>query len=509
MKKMTRISAILLAMAMAGLSGCSGAGGSTSSEASLQEGGTESSGSDTVHILMDFNIMDGIDSLTDNKYVDFIEEKTGVRVVMDSPGPAGYNDKLNIVMASGAEVDAFMATRDQIMKFSLDDMLTDLSPYIHDTEKYPNIAQYMKPEAWLPVTSGEQVWGFPYSRFDAMHEVVYVRKQWLENLGLEVPKTIDEYYEVLRAFTYDDPDGNGEDDTFGLLASQAITGGVAEGAHIFRSAFDADSYKVIDGVVTPPVITENYKEYLKFMNKLVDEKIMDPEFPTTIVSVFMDKLKTYKYGMTSYFWHANQLPEYDQGKVHENWLAIDLPQKADGTPAKFYYDSINRNYVGIPTSSKKVDSLMKIYDWVCSPDEGERWLYLGVEGDEYQIDDAGNIEVLQQRNSLHWMFTMVSPGILNDNVRKYNELVYPKETVERLDIAAKNGELDELAASLPYYEDLSNFDLNKVVEEFTVKAILGNVDVDEGWDDYVAKYKAAGGEAAMKFWTDWYNENQK
>lgn len=518
-KRETKLIALLLVLSMIALSAC-GNGSSQqpadetqeSAAAEADEGGEAEvvgdNDANTVHILADFNIMDGIDSLTDNKYVDFIQEKTGVKVVMDSPGGGAYQDKLNVVLASGADIDSFMTyDRDLVMKLANDDMLVDFGPYINDAENYPNIASQMKPEAWLPVTQDGKVYGFPYSRFDAFHQVVYIRKQWLENLGLEVPKTIDDYYNVLRAFTFDDPDQDGKDNTFGLLCGQDITGGVAEGSHIFRAAFDADSYKIIDGVITPPEITDNYKEYLKFMNKLVEEGLMDPEFPNNMVSVYMDKLKTYQYGMTNYFWHANQLPEYDEGKVHENWLSVDLPLGQDGNPSKFYYGSINRSYNCTPTTSSKVEPLMKLYDWVCSPDEGERWLYLGIEGDEYQINDAGDVEVLKQRNSLHWMFTMISPGILNENVKKYNELNYPKETVERLDLAAANGELDELKASLPYYPDLANFNLNKVVEEYAVSAVLGNVNIDETWDDYVKKYKAAGGEAAMEFWTEWYNAN--
>ncbi len=518
-KKQRKLIALLLVLSMFALSAC---GNQQTEEPAAKDDGeavtedvgntesaeTEESGVETVRILADFNIMDGIDSLTDNKYVDFIQEKTGVKVVMDSPGGGAYQDKLNVVLASGAEVDSFMAyDRDLVMKLANDDMLVDFAPYIHDEGKYPNIATQMKPEAWLPVTQDGKVYGFPYSRFDAFHQVVYIRKQWLENLGLEVPKTIDDYYNVLRAFTFDDPDQDGEDNTFGLLCGRDLIGGVAEGSHIFRSAFDADSYKIIDGMVTPPEITDNYKEYLKFMNKLVSEGLMDPEFPNNNVSVYMDKLKTYQYGMTNYFWHANQLPEYDEGKVHENWLSVDLPLGQDGNPSKFYYGSINRSYNCTPTTSTKVEPLMKVYDWVCSPDEGERWLYLGIEGDEYQMNDAGDVEVLKQRNSLHWMFTMISPGILNENVKKYNELNYPKETVERLDLAAANGELDELRASLPYYAELSNFNLTKVVEEYAVSAVLGNVDIDATWDDYVNKYKAAGGESAMEFWTEYYNAN--
>ena len=46
--------------------------------------------------------------------------------------------------------------------------------------------------------------------------MLWIRQDWLDNLKLEVPTTIDELEEVMRAFTEDDPDGNGQDDTYGL-----------------------------------------------------------------------------------------------------------------------------------------------------------------------------------------------------------------------------------------------------------------------------------------------------
>lgn len=46
-----------------------------------------------------------------------------------------------------------------------------------------------------------------------------IRQDWLENLGLEMPTSLDELYDVLYAFTYNDPDGNGVDDTYGITSA--------------------------------------------------------------------------------------------------------------------------------------------------------------------------------------------------------------------------------------------------------------------------------------------------
>ena len=50
------------------------------------------------------------------------------------------------------------------------------------------------------------------------NEGILIRKDWLDKLGLKVPKTTDEFFEVMKAFTFKDPDGNGKNDTYGLGA---------------------------------------------------------------------------------------------------------------------------------------------------------------------------------------------------------------------------------------------------------------------------------------------------
>ena len=57
--------------------------------------------------------------------------------------------------------------------------------------------------------------GFSYSYF-------WVRQDWLDHLGLQPPRTTEELLEMTRAFTHDDPDGNGEDDTFAMMLDKGL-----------------------------------------------------------------------------------------------------------------------------------------------------------------------------------------------------------------------------------------------------------------------------------------------
>jgi putative aldouronate transport system substrate-binding protein len=488
--------------AVIGIAGCSG--GDRPGENGSDSGGqAQNAGPFKFKVMFDYNVDPKGMSLTDNEYIRYLKEKTGVEVVLDSPGTAGYIDKLNVLMASGSYPEAFaVSDRDLIMKYAKDDLLADLTPYINDTAKYPNIKKVMPADSWLPVTEKGKVYAFPYSRPDGLSQVVYVNKVWLDKLKLPIPKTVDDFYNVMKAFALNDPDGNGKNDTFGLLTNNNVDAG----ARIFKAAFNAEAYSIRNGKVTPPEITPEYKDFLKFMNKLVNEKILDPEFPTITSPIFQQKFKSLRYGVISGFWHYPSGLEIPKD-VMDQYIAVELPLQRDGKPSSFSYPSLNRHYVAIPKTTKNIDQLMKFLDWAVSP-EGMKFSFLGVPNYNYK-ESGGKIELAEQLAPIHWSFSLVRTGRLTDDIKKYIGVVYPKEAVDNLDLAVKIGKPDMLRAALSYYPELAGFNLSKITGEYTTKAILGNADVDKTWDDYVSRYMSAGGEKAIQFWTNWYNTEGK
>lgn len=452
------------------------------------------------NVLFDFNVDAQGMSFTDNEYVDYLEEKTGVRIELESPGTSGYMDKLNVMMASGKYPDAFMVTspnRNKILQFADDDLLVDLKPYLDDYPNFKNIPD----EAWLPVTGdGGEIWGIPYHRHDAFNQVIYINKTWLDELDMEIPTTIEEFYDVLYAFTHDDPDGNGKNDTFGLLGNEDLS----YGGRMFKAMFDAETYKVVDGEVLPPEITDEYKEYLKFMNKLVQDKILEPEWSTTNSSVFREKIGTLKYGAFNGFWHFQTGREFSPG-TFDHYIAITPPVGPNGEETIFNYDSVNRHYMGIPNSIENIEGLLEFYDWVLSS-EGTEYTYLGLEDEHYKKTDQG-FEQIEEPQPLHWSFSMIKHGQLNDEVKNILEAMHPEDILENLYLATDTGVLDEIASALPYNPDLGVYNLDAIVEEYTANAIMGSGDIDQTWDDYIKRYRSSGGDEAIEFWTEWYNSN--
>lgn len=90
----------------------------------------------------------------------------------------------------------------------------DLSEYLDDSEKFPNLSQVNK-ETLKGLTVGGEVIGIPRVRELGRYGFSY-RQDWADKLGLGTPETIDDVYNMLYQFTYGDPDGNNVDDTYGM-----------------------------------------------------------------------------------------------------------------------------------------------------------------------------------------------------------------------------------------------------------------------------------------------------
>lgn len=111
-----------------------------------------------------------------------------------------------------------------------------------------------------------------------------IRSDWLENLGLAVPTTLEELEAVFYAFAQDDPDGNGQDDTYALSAG-GNSG--AMGRYMFQSIFGIFGVNPLfwteneEGELEYGFTTDEVKEALKLLSKWYADGLIDPEFITT------------------------------------------------------------------------------------------------------------------------------------------------------------------------------------------------------------------------------------
>lgn len=114
---------------------------------------------------------------------------------------------------------------------------------------------------------GDQVWSF------------MIRQDWLDNLNLEMPTNPDELLEVMKAFTFDDPDGNGVDDTYGFTSAGGGEG-IGEVEQLLLMFGNPNFYITDDNEVSHPILDGAYKEFLDFAKRMIDEKVIDPDWYT-------------------------------------------------------------------------------------------------------------------------------------------------------------------------------------------------------------------------------------
>jgi len=134
--------------------------------------------------------------------------------------------------------------------------------------------------------------------------ITYVRKDWLANLGMKTPTTWAEYYNMLKAFTHNDPDKNGKNDTYGVTAPGPSSDSPISLAKNYYADFwqsaDPNFYKKrgkwIDGFSEKAM-----KPALERLRKVYQEKLMDPEVFTNKTSTCREKFNSGKAGVFTYW----------------------------------------------------------------------------------------------------------------------------------------------------------------------------------------------------------------
>lgn len=105
----------------------------------------------------------------------------------------------------------------------------------------------------------------------------FINMPWLEKLGLNLPDTTDGLYEVLKAFKERDPNGNNKPDEIPLISSNGYDGNTYNLIINSFLYYDPDYFfNVEDGKLTVPVITEEYRDALRYIRKLVSEDLYSP-----------------------------------------------------------------------------------------------------------------------------------------------------------------------------------------------------------------------------------------
>ncbi len=229
------------------------------------------------------------ESIEDNRALQYIEDTLNVDVTFAWVVPSdSYSDKLNLAIASGDIPDVMIVDAIQLQQLAEAGAIEDMTPYVEQYANEDLLENYNQTEgvALQAATVDGKVMGIPNVQPQADAPImVFVRQDWLTKLGLEAPKTVDDVEAIAKAFIEQDPDGNGEADTFGLTGTMNPVQ-VPSNLHGFDAIFNAYGsfptlfYKNAEGKVVYGSVQPETKDALARLAQMYTDGIIDPEFAT-------------------------------------------------------------------------------------------------------------------------------------------------------------------------------------------------------------------------------------
>lgn len=223
----------------------------------------------------------------------------------------GWSENKNLMFASGDLPDALYGVNiintQDIVKYGSDGLLIPLEDLIDEYAPNLNRILELRPEYKKAITAPDgHIYALPVineSKHRDVYDALFMNKQWLDDAGLDVPKTTDEFYNALKAFKKKDPDRI----PFSFIFGHPSTYGITSMFGSFGILDSASHITLKDGEVLFAPVQPEYKEGIKYFRKLYEEGLIDKESFTQDFGVYSSKIKNPAGVGAAIFWSHLQM----------------------------------------------------------------------------------------------------------------------------------------------------------------------------------------------------------
>ena len=551
MKNKFRVLALLLASAMmigaCGQKGKEDAKGESDSSAEASDESAvntdKAAGENAEPVTINIATISRGTPMDDIYMTEYIEKTFNVDLVWTEYAEDAWETQISLMLTTNDLPDLIVGAnmdKGDVNKYGADGYFLNMMDYIDYmpnlkalVDEYPNFANYS-------MDSTGAIYGlarlFPSRIGLATGMGTFINKQWLENVGMEMPQTTEELYQVLKAFKEQDANGNGDPDDEIPLGIQIDTGRGSRFEWMLLASYGyyTDKANYIryvkdDGSVGLAQLDDAYKEYLKYLNKLYAEGLMEQSAFIITDEERIDKTMNDKYGIFSEW---SGLVTALGGAVEENpyddysyisALTSEYVDERTFAMGNGGYGSGSRTYVSAETEHPEI--ICQIIDYFLSFDNLVTAEY-GEEGVtfEYVEDDFGNklpVYINDYTSSTvqhNEGFNLIRTSAVNQIVENADDTTLDAMIADEKMIysasAAIEKELrtmDELVYPFPdiLYEDSDRHntlkdDVDNIISAYKAAFILGEKDIDTEWDQYLSDLKAAGIDELLAIETEAY-----
>lgn len=501
--------------------------------------------------------MPNVENFETNDFTKYLEDLTGVHIEWVTAGRDDWQEKLNMMLSSGDYPDMLLGLSPDLAKFGVkEQIIVPMDEYINE-ENMPNYMKLYGDRLDLSRETDGQIYSL-IAENDCYH-CSYGRKMWintkhLEEMGVEMPTTTDEFLEVCKKFKEYKPDG------IAVLGSAPGQGWYSEFENFLMGSFilpPSTSYTLDrrdktavtwDGEIVCVAQDDRYREFLKYANTLYNEgALYDGDFTQTeeqmksIINQDGAPVLAFTTGTISNCIDVTSNPD-----LYAQYEAMSPLKGPDGTQLTTYfkYLSINDGNFSITDTCKSPEAALRWADFFYSEigdlasqygaDEGKDWVLnpegkFGLNGEpaKYEILDKYSAET--QNHDWQDLGIRVAPAEYRLGAAVEQDVdVKGPDGLEKLLYDAteqkyapygqteENSDLDVLPKLKLTSEETSSIstvavEIEKLIDEASTAYIVGtrNINDDKDWDSFKDALDKAGLKDLLEVYQTAYDRQMK
>jgi ABC-type sugar transport system, periplasmic component len=431
-----------------------------------------------------------------------LEQKTGYKVQYEALPAENADDKLNLLMSNKEAYDILKLTPAQFTKLAQEGALEPLDDLL---KKYgQTVTKVTAAETFVGGKVDGKTYGIPEKNAkDTIGTALTIRQGLLDELGLKVPTTTDEFYTFLKAIK-----DKKNIVPFSMYNTQAIVTEIAGAFGI------STQWEDVNGKLQFRGEDAGMKDYLAYMNKLYKDGLIDQEMPANTAAKVQEKFTSGKAAVIEYAWWSatSLIPAMQKTFPNEKLVLIPPLKGPDGKSSNIVSRGVSY-YIAIPKVAKHKEDAMKWINAKLQPDTFKS-LAIGDENVDYTVKNGEYYPILpafmNDRGHADWYLTGTDQEAYAKlwlvRVRKDTNLEWAFNEIQK---QMTVGKADPTSFAPPLPNSSKNGQkLGKLETDSLIKFIAGADKIDN-YSKYLDQWKSQGGTDVEKEINDWYAKNKK
>ena len=476
------------------------------------------------------------ETLENNRYVAAAEKALNIKIKylwLKNDADKGYEKQLRLAITAGEIPDMFIVTnQNDLVQLAESGLIMPVDDVV---DKYfttwdKEIQSSDGGKLYEMAMYDGQCYGIPCNISDTdTFSYIWLRKDWMEKLNLEAPKTMDDLRNIMLAFK--EAKLGGSENTYGMVIDKDLyysTRGLFAGYGAYPEFWVEDE----SGNLVWGGTQENVKKALTFLNGLYNDGLLDKEFITQSNT----DAKALMFNSQAGILYAGHWLAHDLQKLHDNdpeseWICVALPSET-GAPVEQYLTPVKRGWIVINESYEHPEVAAKIRalctfaaqggicdgTWWFSNDQAqalEPFQASVSSWDNYNTylnllecyDKGGDTSVLRAKAITYWNNLTSGASIwawehMFGN-GEYTPMVVLRDAIENERIHYDG----YLGAQNEFMQDRWSVIKDEQLTAFT-KIIIGEVGVEEGFADWLKTFDSMGGTQITRDVNEWYAQSK-